>query len=156
MVEDRPKIFFFFMNNPLAKSKNYSDKTQMCYMTKYTVLETITPNMLLLSYIHTAEKKKQCGDEAKHECWESHVALKAYRRLWPRSRGGSARRRRWETRGWRISWVRSPAAPGDCKGPCGSRGAAATTGTSESDMNNIPEIVFEWTLCADLLFCTWF
>lgn len=56
-------------------------------------------------------------------------SAKTYRTLWPRSRGGSARRTRWETRGLRTSWARSPAAPGGCKGLCGNREAVATADT---------------------------
>lgn len=100
-------------------------------------VETILPNILLLSYIY-----KQCGGRVEQGMSvDTYAAPKAYRRLWPRSRGGSVRQRRWETRGWRIGWVQSPAALGGCKDPGGSRGAAATTGTSESNMN-IPEIVY--------------
>lgn len=111
------------------------------------------PAILLPFYIKTPvlfrRKKKQWGDQVKQPLglWvQIHThTLKAYRRLWPQNRGGSVRRRQWETKGWHISWARSPAARGGCKDPCGSRGAAATTGTSESDMKNTPEICSCWS-----------
>lgn len=56
----------------------------------------------------------------------------SYQRLLPQSRGGSVRQKRWGTTAWRTDWARSPVAPGGRRDPGDSRGADATTGTSES------------------------
>lgn len=99
---------------------------------------------LLISYIWPAmfllpEKETEWWP-SKTRAWvlsaDTHTQnLNTYQRLWPQSRGESVRRRRWETRGWRISWAQSPAALDGCKDPGGSRGAAVITGTSESNVD---------------------
>lgn len=63
----------------------------------------------------------------------TNTNLKTYQRLWQQSRVGRLRQIWSETKGWRISWAQSPAAPGGGKDPCDNRGAAVTTGTSESE-----------------------
>ena len=76
--------------------------------------------------------KKSVGFTSADIYRHSHI----YQRLWPQIQGGSVRRRRWETRGWRINWARSPAVQNGCRDPCDNREAAVTTGTSGSNMNN--------------------
>lgn len=108
-----------------------------------------TPKRVMLSIKQCSDLQRDCGLYVQTDRQTHTHTLKAYQRLWPQSRGGSARRMRWETKGWHINWAQSPAAQGGCKDPCGSREAAVTTDTSGSVRKNKQNFVLS-------LFCTYF